>query len=111
MCIRDSIINDAFALIHKRNRGIAFLAHGKILRESRAGYLEAFGLYKGYRNRHLCCERSLSLIHIGMQGSRTPAVLVAAYGDREYDDALLELADIAAANGLSLIHISASPAG
>ena len=34
-----------------------------------------------------------------MQGSRTPAVLVAAYGNREYDDALLELADIAAANG------------
>ena len=33
-----------------------------------------------------------------MQGSRTPAVLVAAYGNREYDDALLELADIAAAN-------------
>ena len=32
-----------------------------------------------------------------MQGSRTPAVLVAAYGNREYDDALLELADIAAA--------------
>ena len=33
-----------------------------------------------------------------MQGSRTPAVLVAAYGNRAYDDALLELADIAAAN-------------
>ena len=37
---------------------MAFLTHGKILREIRAGYLEAFGLYNGYRNRHLCCERS-----------------------------------------------------
>ena len=34
-----------------------------------------------------------------MQGSRTPAVLVAAYGNREYDDALLELKDLAEALG------------
>lgn len=34
-----------------------------------------------------------------MHGCQTPAVLVAAYGNREFDDALLELADIAAGNG------------
>lgn len=36
-----------------------------------------------------------------MQGSRTPAVLVAAYGNREYDDALLELAILPLQTGLS----------
>ncbi len=44
-----------------------------------------------------------------MQGSRTPAVLVAAYGNREYDDALLELADIAAANGFIPFAAAALP--
>ncbi|MEG1500633.1 MAG: hypothetical protein RR396_01615, partial [Clostridiales bacterium] len=34
-----------------------------------------------------------------MQGRQTPAILVATYGNRAYDDALLELADIARENG------------
>ncbi len=35
----------------------------------------------------------------GMQGSHTPAVLLAVFGNRDYDDALLEMQDIALGKG------------
>ena len=34
-----------------------------------------------------------------IKGDKTPAVLVCVYGNRNYDDALLELKDISEANG------------
>ena len=34
-----------------------------------------------------------------MKGTDTPALLVAVYGNRDYDDALLELCDLAEENG------------
>ncbi len=42
----------------------------------------------------------------GMKGSSTPAVLVVLYGNRDYEDALLELRDLAAA--ASFIPVAAS---
>lgn len=38
-----------------------------------------------------------------LKGSGTPAVALVVYGNRDYDDALLELADLLAANGFSVI--------
>lgn len=38
-----------------------------------------------------------------MHGRQTPLVLIVTYGNREYDDALVELRDIAFANGFVLI--------
>lgn len=46
----------------------------------------------------------------GLRGCRTPAVAVAVYGNRDYDDALLELADIAADRGFLLAAAAAAVA-
>jgi len=35
----------------------------------------------------------------GIKGQRTPAALIATYGNREYEDALLEMKDISEENG------------
>lgn len=43
-------------------------------------------------------------------GSGTPAALIATYGCREYDDALLELADLVKAQGFHVIGAAAFPA-
>jgi len=40
---------------------------------------------------------------VGVRGNRTPAVLVAVYGNRDYDDALLELRNIFEGNGFTAI--------
>ncbi len=42
-----------------------------------------------------------------MQGHRTPMALIATYGNREYEDALLELKDIAQENGFKAIGAAA----
>lgn len=46
----------------------------------------------------LCREQ---LAHL--KGNGTPAIALAVYGNRDYDDALLELADLLEKNGLSVI--------
>ncbi|WP_428055973.1 hypothetical protein [Candidatus Avelusimicrobium alvi] len=35
-----------------------------------------------------------------LKGTQTPAVLLAVFGNRDYDDALLEMCDLALAGGL-----------
>lgn len=42
-----------------------------------------------------------------VKGSKTPAVLVATYGNRDYDDALLELHDITQKNGFMAVAAAA----
>ncbi|MEG1242281.1 MAG: EFR1 family ferrodoxin [Oscillospiraceae bacterium] len=42
-----------------------------------------------------------------MRGSQTPAVLVAVYGNREFDDALLELKNITEENGFTTVAAAA----
>lgn len=41
------------------------------------------------------------------KGNNTPAIIVCAYGNREYDDALLELNDLVSANGFRVISAAA----
>ena len=43
----------------------------------------------------------------GVKGRHTPAVLLATYGNREYEDSLLEMKDIAENNGFSTIGAAA----
>ena len=38
-----------------------------------------------------------------IKGNKTPAIIVAVYGNRDYDDALLELHDIVSSNGFKVI--------
>ncbi|MDR2954045.1 MAG: 4Fe-4S binding protein [Prevotella sp.] len=40
-------------------------------------------------------------------GNNTPAIIVCVYGNRDYDDALLELRDIVIANGFSIVSAGA----
>jgi len=54
-------------------------------------------VYAG-RVPEVCLERLQSL-----SAAQVPAVLVALYGNREYEDALLELCDLALAKGFSVI--------
>ena len=39
----------------------------------------------------------------GMKGENTPAVLVTVYGNRDFDDALLEMKDLLSANGFKVV--------
>ncbi|MDU1906329.1 MAG: 4Fe-4S ferredoxin [Dysgonomonas sp.] len=41
------------------------------------------------------------------RGKNTPAIIVCVYGNRDYDDALLELRDIVSANGFAIISAGA----
>lgn len=47
----------------------------------------------------------LRLAHL--KGNRTPAIAVAVYGNRDYDDALIELTDFLAVNGFKVIAAAA----
>lgn len=41
------------------------------------------------------------------KGNKTPAIITCVYGNRDYDDALLELRDIVAVNGFQIISAGA----
>lgn len=41
------------------------------------------------------------------KGTKTPAIIVCVYGNRDYDDALLELNDVVEANGFKVISAGA----
>lgn len=51
----------------------------------------------------LVCQKQLE----ALSASNTPAVIIAVYGNREYEDALVEMADILSARGFVLIGAAA----
>ena len=54
-------------------------------------------IYGGYIP-HMCAERAASL-----QGNHTPAVIVAVYGNRHYDNSLLQMKDLLEKQGFKVI--------
>ena len=53
-----NIINDAFALIHKETEAWPSSPMERYSGKSVRDISKRSGCYNGYRNRHLCCERS-----------------------------------------------------
>ncbi len=56
----------------------------------------------GGRVPQVCLERMAQI-----RGKQTPAALVALYGNREFEDALVELEDVVSANGFNVIAAAA----